>query len=175
MKLSQPYSDTSVFPQNWLFAERHMPAVRSILGDLPARIFFDVATAPVKKDMEQATDLILSSVGSGDIAVRVRANKYFRRAHGYYEWSVRYYNKGCKTEYQKLKEGFGRWYFMAYSSDDDGKLAGWWLIDLDKVRVADILDKNWKVHPNGDGTSGMYIPIKELMLADCVVASHKPN
>jgi hypothetical protein len=160
------------FSVGWAFAELHMPAVRKALGDLPSKIFFDIETAPAKKDMENATDLILS-LSSGDIAVRVRKRHYWdlQNEKGWkHDWSVRAESRGHKTEIHKLREGFGRWYFMGYSDDDNGKLIGWWLIDLDKVRSLDILEEDWPIYPNMDGTSGMYIPISELTRLDCIAA-----
>jgi hypothetical protein len=62
---------------------------------------------------------------------------------------------------------------MSYSLDDAGRLSEWWLIDLDKVRSAGILNKEWPTYPNGDGTSGMYIPINYLYLLECIVAPRK--
>lgn len=148
-----------------------MGAVRDALGNLPSRIFFDIETAPAKRDMEQATDLILS-VSSGDIAVRVRGKHHYKKAiekFGF-DWSIRAYCRGHKTEIHKLKEGFARWYFYAYSIDDCGKLAAWWVIDMDKVRSENVLARDWPAYPNGDGTSGLYIPIRVLEAMGCIVA-----
>jgi hypothetical protein len=160
-----------MFNTEFQFAELHMPAVRRALGALPARMFFNIQTAPLKRDMEQATDLILT-VTAGDIAVRVRRNKFWQKASkfGGFDWSVRAINKGFKTEIHKLREGFARWYFMSFSGDDRGSLADWWLIDMDTVRQKRLLDRQWKTYPNGDGTAGMYIPVMEIYQIGGIVA-----
>lgn len=152
----------------WNFSERHMKAVRDTLGNLPAKTFFNVETADFKKDTENATDLVLE-MGSGDIAVRIRKSAY--RKYG--DWTVRSDSNGHRTEIDKLREGFARWYFMGYSQDDVSRLACWWLLDMDKIRQAGILEKRRKPHTNGDGTAFVAIPIAELERAGCVVASGK--
>lgn len=149
--------------ENFNFAELHMQAVRDALGGLPAKIFFDIQTAPIKRDMEEATDLILS-VSTGDIAVRVRRSEYIK----YMDWSIRVQNNGRKTEIHKLLEGFARWYFMGWSLDNKGTLADWYLIDLDKVRKNNILRRDFPKRNNYDGTVGMYIPIKVLSFNMCI-------
>ena len=158
------------FAAGWKFAELHMPAVRKVLGSLPADYFLDFATAPAKQDMQEATDLVIE-VSGGTMAVRVRSNKFYRSARGeFYDWSVRCVSHGRKTEIHKLREGFGDWYFYGYSLDDKGKLAAWWLLDMHRVREEGILDMdNWQVHPNRDGTSGMYIPLRVLEERGCVI------
>ena len=159
------------FSQEFGFAELHMPAVRRVLGELPAKIFFDINTAPIKRDMEEATDLVLS-VSSGDIAVRIRRRKFYDRCieKGYsLDWSIRVQSNGYRTEIDKLREGFARFYFFAYSEDNKGGIVKWWLIDMDNVRDVDILGENWPVFPNGDGTSGMYIPLSRVDVLGCVV------
>lgn len=160
------------FLSNFQFAELHMPEVRRMLGNLPARLFFNIDTAPLVQDTQQATDLVLS-LTSGDIAVRVRKNWYWlntQKRHYAPDWSIRAVCHGYKTEIEKLKEGFARWYFMSYSKDDLGQLAFWWLIDLDTVRREGILDQPWPIHPNNDGTAGMYIPVTGLYKSHCILA-----
>jgi hypothetical protein len=177
MSVTYPYLPEAHHPlrnsAGWISAEKHMPEIRRILGDLPCKIFFAIETAPAKKDMEQATDLILS-VSSGDIAVRVRSHKHYQAAVAKFgfDWSVRAVSRGYKTEIHKLREGFGRWYFYAYSADDNGKIAAWWVIDLDKVRAENILMCEWPTYPNGDGTYGTYIPIHSLDEHGCIVATN---
>ena len=165
---------TQTFQVGFDFAEKHMDAVRKVLGELPIKLFLDIETAPAKKDMEEATDLILS-VSGGDIAVRIRRRKYWDRQNekGWgHDWSVRVESRGHKTEIHKLTDGFGKWYFMAYSADDLKELAEWWLIDLDKIRSCNILqDPKYPIYDNGDGTAGKYININNLEKLNCIIAS----
>ena len=164
------------FDRNFPFAEKHMPAIRFALGNLPAKMFFDINTATPQQDKEQATDLVLT-LSSGDLAVRVRRREFWIRGleERTFDWSVRAVNRHWKTEIQKLKDGFARWYFYGYSYDDRGKLAHWYLIDLNRVRAARLLDHDFPVHYNLDGTAGMYIPIYRLKLAGAVLHSYEPK
>lgn len=170
----------SNFATGWKFAELHMPAVRTALSELPAGIFLNFATADAKRDMEQATDLVLEVEG-GTIAVRIRSNKYYLsyldgKPHKpkALDWSVRWVSRGARTEIHKLREGFGDFYFYGYSEDDRGMLADWWLIDLHTVRERDILESGlWQVNPNYDGTEGGYFPIWRLEEANCVLWSSR--
>jgi hypothetical protein len=161
------------FNLEFTFAEAHMPAVKSALGELPSKIFFDIATANAQRDMEEATDLILS-VSSGDIAVRVRRHKFICGVYADKpDWSIRIKNKGCKTEIDKLKEGFARWYFLGFSLDDRSILADWYLLDMDRIRRNNLMTRDYPVHDNYDGTVGKYIPVRVLSFNLCVVSEMK--
>jgi len=161
------------FSAGWAFAELHMDAVRNGLGRLPIKYFMDIETAPVRRDMEEATDLVLS-ISGGDIAVRIRRRKYWQPDKFAPDLSIRAINRGFKTEIHKLREGFGKWYFYGFSKDDQGELLIWWLLDIDKMRDCNIFeDGRYPTYPNGDGTEGMYIPIKELILNGCVIHEQK--
>jgi len=163
------------FIENFTFAEKHMPAVRNALGNMPAKTFFDIQTAPTKRDMEEATDLILS-VSSGDIAVRIRRNENYLESlkpNRQLDWSVRVKNNGHKTEIDKLQEGFARWYFMGWSLDDKAELADWYLIDMDKIRKNNIMKRDYPTHSNYDGTVGKYIQIRVLRFNMCIVGECK--
>ena len=41
-----------------------MPAVRAALGNLKAGVFLDIETATIKRDMEEATDLVMTGAYS---------------------------------------------------------------------------------------------------------------
>lgn len=156
------------FDIEFLFAENHMQAVREAIGECPAKLFNDALTAPVKRDLQEATDLVMT-VSSGDIAVRVRRNKFIKLL----DWSIRIENKGHKTEIHKLQEGFSRWYFIGWSLDDKSLLADWYLLDMDKIRKNKIMERAYPVHDNYDGTKGKYIPIKILSFNLCIVGQKK--
>jgi len=151
-----------------------MAAVKKGLGEVPSRIFLDIANATAKQDVEQSTDLIMVITG-GEIGVRIRRRENWERNKMHLMWSVRAICRGHKTEIDKLREGFGRWYFMGWSENDKDSLIGWYLIDLNKVREIGILDRKWSIYPNGDGTSGMYIPITKLRDEGCILIDYSEN
>lgn len=163
-----------MFPENWRFAELHMPAIQQKLMMLPSGVFLDFTKADIKRDYEEATDLILEIAG-GTMAVRIRRNKYLEIGmRNGFDWSIRYRCRTHKTEIHKLREGFGDWYFYGYSADDKGKLGAWWLLDLECIREQGILsdssiDAEWPIYDNKDGTAGLYIPMSALQKNHCVI------
>lgn len=167
------------FRAGWDFAELHMPAIRTVLKSLPSGYFLDFATAPAEKDTEEATDLVLS-VSGGTMGVRVRSAECWGKNYSAPEWSVRWRSRmGKRTEIDKLRDGFGDWYLFAYSSDDKGGLASWFLVDLMMVRDTGILyaDDEFGMNalgwqgpwPNGDGSAGIYFPMKRLEELGCIM------
>lgn len=140
MGLYSEQSDDNGFEGNWNFASSHMPAVRKELALLPVGYFMNFATADAKRDMEEATDLVLEIIG-GTMAVRIRRKRYYH----FFDWTIRYKigNNNIKTEIHKLREGFADWYFYGYSADDKSELGFWCLIDLYRVREERLLDRDW--------------------------------
>jgi hypothetical protein len=155
--------------KRWQFAQRHMPEIKRVISNLPAKVFFNLGDPTFKQDTEQATDLVLNLTG-GNMAVRVRTRKQYDAALQWgFDWSVRSYANGYRNEIEKLKQGYVRFYFIAFSADDAGTLAAWWLLDVDRVLAQGILDKKWKRYKNNDNTEAMYIPVRDLEKAGCVI------
>ena len=153
--------------------EKMMPCIREAIGNIPAVVFFDIATAPIERDTKEATDLVIKLSG-GDVAVRVRRfrYKYNDREPLAFDWSVRWRSRyGYKTEIDKLREGFARWYFYAVANANETGLYEFCLIDVDIVRKTGLLnDKTkWQVSPNGDGSFGGYYPARQLYKLGCIV------
>lgn len=160
----------------WNLSIKMMPYIRREIGAIPSGVFYDIDTAPIERDMKEATDLVLKLSG-GDIAVRVRGHKYLY-PHPYnteplsFDWSVRFKARyGHRTEIDKLREGFAKWYFFAMANEDETDIFDYALLDLDKIRSEGILDQadRWMVHPNYDGSSGGYYPMRDLLDLGCVV------
>ena len=171
--------------KDWQFSLDHMKAVRHALGNCPAGLFMGFDTASAKQDMQQATDLVMHLNG-GTFAVRVRRRKPWDKAKQFSQLpdvSVRYYCRGYATEIDKLRKGFGDWYFFGWSLDNSETLIGWVVLDINKMREQDVFRRQnyrtkdnekgrWPVHPNGDGTYGAYIPLQALHDYGCVLQSH---
>lgn len=147
------------------FALAHMPAVKDALGRLPISLFMNVADAPAEKDLLQATDLVLTlnKVATG---VRIRRSQYYHPDGS--DLSIRYECRGYKTEIHKLREGFGDYYFIGFSLNNRDQLRDYWLLDLHSMRRANVFSEEtitasrWPISPNGDGTAGLYIPLRHL-------------
>lgn len=153
--------------------EKMMPYIRSAIGEIPSKYFFDIDKAPIERDQKEATDLIIKLSG-GDVAVRVRRYKYKYKDNKplAFDWSVRWRSMyGNKTEIDKLREGFARWYFYAIANERESGLFEFCLIDVDKVRETNILnDKSkWQIYPNGDGSMGGYFPARKLNELGCIL------
>jgi hypothetical protein len=144
-------------------SEKMMPFVRKSIAMFPAGLFMDAETASFEKDTQEATDLVLKLTG-GDVAVRVRRFKCAGSKKLSFDWSIRFQTRyGHKTEIDKLREGFGRWYFIGRSNEEETGLFDYGLIDLNKCREVNIFnDELWQIYPNGDGTAGGYFPFMEL-------------
>lgn len=75
---------------------------------------------------------------------------------------------GNRTELDKLKEGYAKYYFYGWTTDED-EIQDWILVDLDKVRQKNILDINWTERSNKDGTKFICIPARQLYIQKCLV------
>ena len=148
---------------DWQWADRHLQAVMDILK-ANAMHLLSVQVAPLEDDQQRATDLVITVLG-GDVAVRIRRTKYISR---FRDLTIRAWRaSGAKTELQKIKEGFGRWYLYGWSDDQD-KLYDWMLVDCDVLRTSGLLEK--PLIMNRDNRSGFIaITDKELRNSGCIV------
>jgi hypothetical protein len=153
-------------------------------------------TASEQQDKNEATDLIVCVDSKGrDIGMRVRGHKYLSFTHkdGFtvkkhvIDLSIRAYANGAKTELQKMREGFCSRFLMGasktfFDADEaaarpcrNAELLHCYFVDIDLFRRLGMLREEyikqagWKFHPNGDGTTGLYIPFKDISKAGCVL------
>jgi len=163
-----------------LFADAHMLAFKEAWGTIPTRITGGrILTASKLEDTEQATDLrTFHDERARSVAMRVRG---FGALHHrtVIDWSVRFRTRhNQKTEIHKFLEGWCARFMMGCSKTFEtaegarycrsAELLHWYLIDLEIVRMLGILHRPRKEWPNGDGTSGVYIPFREI--EKCVIA-----
>lgn len=156
-------------------SNKTLPLVVEAISEIPLKHFIDVNTAPIERDRNEATDLVLKLSG-GDIAVRVRSYKYKHRGDSMplaFDWSVRFRAKyGGKTEINKLREGYARWYFFGMANEQETALDDYCVIDLDKAREINLFDDSlWQINPNGDGTAGGYMSMRKVRDAGCIISS----
>lgn len=160
--MTATYTPTPSFEENWSFQLGYYRIVETILKD-NARYFINVSVANQELDTKQATDFVIKLEG-GDIAVRIR-----RDDCKYRDLTIRSINHGYKTEIDKIREGFGKYYLYCWT-DSTGEVSEWILVDLDKVRNLNLMDNRRDI-PNGDGTYFIAISKKELNNNDCLLAS----
>lgn len=149
--------------------EAYQSQVISILTSLIAHLAV-ISIASDEKDRSYATDFEVKLSG-GTIAVRLR-----RPGCKFRDLTIRARrDNGAKTELAKIKEGYAFRYLYGWT-DEQGKIAEWILVDLDKVRQAGLLEKERRFIPNGDGTHFISIPAKELHTSGCLMSHHmKPR
>lgn len=144
--------------------EGFLPEVQRVLTANACHLI-NIEVANPQADMKRATDFhVFTKVG--DIAVRIRRHPCTWR-----DWTVRYSRpSGAKTEYEKLKEGYGDFYLYAWEGNTPLRFQDWVLIDLHLVRACGALCRG-SLDRNKDGSSNfLSIPVRRL--GDCIVATN---
>lgn len=145
------------------WADRYWPEIERVIRSVAGEII-DVQQADDESDQKRATDYVVS-VSAGDIACRIRRWEYWER---FADITIRSSRPGpVKTELQKIRDGFGRWYLYAWAYDD-GRFGAWVFLDLDKLRTTGILSDAARQYNNHDGSSG-FIAIPVHRVADCIL------
>jgi len=147
------------------FSDKYISQAFDILRSLPANLFVDFEEASFKADTKEATDVIAIANGRYRIPMR------FRRSHkAYRDLTIRSSRPtGIRTELQKIKGGFGDYYFYGWTEGDT--VIEWMLVDLDKLRASGLLEKSRKEIRSPDGTYFIAINRNELEEHACISAS----
>lgn len=118
------------------FSDKFIPSIKNIVGPHLLRI------STIDEDTKQASDLVvLSAVNKNNrpltIACRVRSCE----KKNYYliykdQFTFRYRSQwNGKTEFEKIKEGWGDWFFYGHQEKPGSyRIHPWWIIDLDVFR-----------------------------------------
>jgi hypothetical protein len=126
-------------------------------------------------DTKQAADLVVVNSKNITIACRVRKPGFLKYAN---EFTIRSrYDSGCKTELQKITEGWGDWMFYGHAASSGLKIHVWTLIDLNAWRAAMIRHKD-KIRrgekSNNDGTYFAWFDIDSFPnKSDLVIGSRR--
>lgn len=147
------------------WADIHTDEVIKILKENAIQHIIKIDVSDPEDDMGKATDMVIKVTG-GDVAVRLRTGERPER-----DLTIRSYNKGYKTELEKLRDGFGDWYFYAWFGPDN-HISEWLLADINQMRISEILDVPRFEIPNGDGTKFISITIDELQATACLITSY---
>jgi hypothetical protein len=151
--------------RDWEWANEYKDAIAAVLRENSIHMV-EIKIASEKNDLKEATDLVVMAE-EGTVAVRIRRPGYSKR---YRDLTLRAWRKsGAKTELDKIREGFARWYLYCWA-DGHGGLADWMLIDNDILRASGLLD-NPEIIKNRDRVTG-FIAISDgrLMINRCLVA-----
>lgn len=135
-----------------LLNDKYLNQVRRILVS-KAYIFTKFREATPKEDMELGFDAVLS-FPDVKIPIRIRKNIYLK----YMDLTIRSKcRSGGKTEIHKIMEGFGDFYFYAWSDEtnlntSNNRIVTYMILDLNVFRNTIIDKPSTKDIPNGDGT-----------------------
>jgi len=155
---------SSSFDKQFKWSLQFYPQIKGVIKHLAGKII-RIRDATPKEDMTQSTDLVIE-IDIGTVAARVRTKEYtFSK---FPDVTIRSYNKGYKTEINKIKEGWASWYIYAWSEFNN-----WIFYDIDKVRDSGLLNKDFKERSNYDGTKFISIPVRDLHLIKAVLACSK--
>jgi len=134
-----------------------------------AYIFTKFREATIKEDQELGFDAVLSFPDT-KIPIRIRKEEYIK----YSDFTVRSKSRsGGRTEIDKIRDGFGDFYFYAWSDEsifkkENNKIISYMILDLNIFRST-IVDKPTKNNmANGDGTS-FHIYSKQILFDNKVV------
>ncbi len=134
------------------WSDRFLPEIKRILGE------HLIGEPPIEEDAERNTDLIVLRLEAVRVACRIRKFSYLDRYGG--EFTIRSGRpSGVKTEYAKIIEGWGDFFFYGFASEDETELAYWTLGSLGALRLycgKELLNgrRPWRSErPNRDGSS----------------------
>lgn len=163
MKLkNKPYEDS----REW--ADGYLPEIGRVIRSYPVvGSIVSIKVANDEQDRQCATDYIVT-VSNGDIGCRIREWKYWKL---YGDITLRYERpSGIPTEFEKILNGYGRWYLYAWAKGDG--FGAWVFIDLDKLRESGLLEEDHIPIWNKDRSSSfIYLKVDRLARHGCVVAA----
>jgi len=164
--VSQVLEMRSVSLQPWqidkTWADIYFPEIERVVREVAGKII-SIKPADDKLDREQSTDFVIT-VDAGEIACRIRRGNV-----QYRDLTLRHSRpSGMRTETDKIKAGFARWYLYAWI-ENGGRFAEWIFVDLDKLRETLLIDFAPTVK-NQDGTTFKAISIPDLEATGCLVA-----
>ena len=116
------------FDRRW--SDRFLPQIAQIVGPLM------LGAAPTYHDQRENTDLmVLDAHENIRVAARVRKFGYF--AGFGHDVTFRHARaNGAETEFAKLVNGFGRYFFYGHANAEATDIPDWMVLDLNRFRGA---------------------------------------
>lgn len=162
------------------WSDRYIPAICEIIGP---RLMI---VAPVKRDRDEATDLIFLTAKDVTVAARVRRPGYAERYPD--DFTIRdSLPSGAATELTKILQGWGHWMFYGHAAEQSApSVAAWLLIDLCQLRYFFHRHPEFLHCPDGIGRGRGYNPdgttfrwynarIIQRHVPGVLIASHWPS
>lgn len=137
---------------------KYLTQVKRILIN-KSYIFTKFREATPTEDMNYGFDAVLS-FPDVKIPVRIRKFQYLK----FMDLTIRSKSRyGLKTEIDKLKEGFGDFYFYAWSNEENTKIMTYMVLNLEAFRNTVINSPTWANKSNNDGTFFHTYSMKALL------------
>lgn len=166
MKQQQTSHGFDNYVRNSAFANGQEAEMRRIIEDHIGKILsYELCDRNgTAADKKHCTDILVKTSG-GELCLRIR------RPTPYRDLTIRNsVPSGRKTERDKLRNGHGDYYFYFWT-DDSGRIVNWWIVNMAEVRRAGLLDYDWEVKHNKDGSTFIAIPYDVLAENECIVMS----
>ena len=164
----------SKYEKQRAWSDVFLPEIKRILSERFSVTGQIISEAPIDEDMERNTDIVVLHWDAVRIGCRVREFKYLS---GYgNEFTIRCKVKsGGKTEFDKIREGWGNYFFYGFADATNTKLAKWILGDLNALRrhIEQQKDPLKASKDNGDGSA--FIPYKYDTIEGFVIDSDSNN
>lgn len=127
------------------WSDRYVPAICQIIGP---RL---LVPAPIERDRNEGADLIVLTARNMTFAARMRRPGFVERYP--YQFTVRDSRPtGTTTELEKIRQGFGDWFFYGHAGHGaEATIAAWLLLDLAQLRRFFERRPEWLSHPDGVG------------------------
>jgi hypothetical protein len=110
------------------WSDQFIPEIKTILTQ------YLIVEAPIEEDQRRNTDLIVLMLKPYRIACKVRRNEYLKKYSE--EFTIRSGRpSGCKTDLQKIMEGWGDFFFYGFCDPLESRLIKYIMGDLNVFRL----------------------------------------
>lgn len=131
----------------------------------------NIKETPLKIDVNFATDLMLFTVNTDTIAVRMRRSNICKGFRDLTIQTQQASGNRHNTEYIKIFEkGYVRWYLYCWVKNE--KIHEWMFIDLDILRSTKLIERYQEKTNKNDGQLFKAIPYKVMLKQGCIVDSN---
>lgn len=165
---------TTDYKSNVIFQHKHTPdVIRLLKANLQHMVNIRLGTQD--EDSKQATDMVMYMDNGGAIGVRVRRYENTSQKERYRHFTIREKSAGgSKTELDKLRDGWGDWYFYGWENQD-GILDEWIIVNLNVLHERKAFHTDFKARErwrsNRDGkTAFVWFTVADLRFYRALVA-----
>ena len=153
------------------WSDKFIPNIKPILGT------HFIAEPPIEEDRDRNTDLIVLNMASIRFGCRIRRYSYYK----YYgnEFTIRLARPSeQKTEFEKIIEGWGDYFFYGFSNKEETDLEDWFIGDLKIFRGCIhqlVKNGNNLRRINNIDNSSEFLPFKKNDFPEDFIFAEKPK